>query len=129
MKIYNLKGDKMKTQSISNQNFNGQLVYLAKDGKKIVGEELRFHLPNVYRRSKKAIKDSLKEEPFDVFISRADNPLHFNIKASDGNKSTDNILVKLIKNKKYTEVDHYQNSNDIPSAIFKSISDFKNSTL
>lgn len=115
----------MKTQAIQNQSFNGQLVYMTKSGEKITGERIRYRLPNVYRTFKRAVADSLRDEPFDVFISRADNPLHFNIKASDGNKSTDNILIKLIKKKNYTEAYHYSNSDDMTKAVFKSIAEFK----
>ena len=119
----------MKTQAIQNQNFNGQLIYVTKNGEKITGEGMRYRLPNVYRRCKKAITDSLRNESFDVFISRADKPLHFNIKASDGKQSTDNILVRLIKKKYYTEADHYKNSEDFPKAVFKSIAEFKNGNV
>ena len=115
----------MKTQAIQNQNFNGQLIYVTKSGEKITGEGIRYRLPSLYNTSKKAVADLLRNEPFDLFISRADNPLHFNVKASDGKQSTDNILVKLIKNKYYTEAYHYANSEELTDAIFKSMSEFK----
>lgn len=119
----------MKTQAIQNQNFNGQLIYVTKNGEKITGEEMRYRLPNVYRTFKRAVANSLKDEPFDVFVSRADKPLHFNIYTSDGKQSTDNILVRLIKKKYYTEADHYKNSEDFPKAVFKSIAEFKNGNV
>lgn len=119
----------MKTQAISNQNFNGQAFYVTKTGEKIAGKEMELRLPSVYRTCKREVANILKDEPFDVFISRGDNPLHFNIKASDGEKSTDNNLVKLVKEEGYTEVNHYKNPSSFKYAILNSIENFKKGNL
>ncbi len=120
----------MKTQAVSSPNFNGQLVYMTKKGEKIVGDGIETRLPRAYNFFKKAVADSLRNEPFDVFITRGDKPLNFKVKASDGQKSTDNILVRLIKKEYHNgDSDYYNNSNAIPIAIFKSIANFKKNVL
>ena len=115
----------MKTQQISLQNFNGSLVYITRNGEKHVSD-VQNRLPNIYRECRKAVEDSLRDEAFDVFISRGKNPLDFVVKATDGKNSTVPVTLKL-KTKQFRESrpDYYENPEDFAAAIFKSIADFK----
>lgn len=100
--------------------FNGKLGYLTKEGEKHF-EDLQDKLPAIYKEFKKAVGDTLRDEPFDVFISTGESPLQFVIKATDGKHSTVPQVVQLRDNGgKY-----YANDANIAIAIFKSISNFK----
>lgn len=103
-----------------NPNFNGRLGYAAKNGEKYF-DNVKNHLPHVYEEFRKAVQDTLRDEPFDVFISRDQTPLHFNIQTTDGKLKTYPQKVILNPKEKY----YYNNDEDLAIAIFRSISDFK----
>jgi len=104
----------------SNINFNGKLGYLTEAGEKHF-EDLQDRLPAIYKEFKKAVQDTLRDEPFDVFISKGEEPLQYMVKATDGKRSTKPHFVKLRDcGEKY-----YRNDAELAIAIFKSISNFK----
>lgn len=109
-----------KIQNNSNTNFNGKLGYIAKDGETFF-DDIQGRLPVVYKEFKKAVQDSLRNEPFDVFISRGESPLDFVVKATNGKHSTRPQIVQL----RDSGSQYYKNDASIAIAIFKSISDFK----
>lgn len=109
----------MQIKSVTNQNFSGNLVYLAKTGEKYIDNAYNA-LPKSMLDAKKSIGDALRDEPFDVFISRGKLNRSFKVNASDGNKTTDSISVRLTSDKETND-----NELKLPVAIFKSIANFK----
>ena len=112
----------MQIQKIQNSqtNFNGKLGYITKAGETHF-EDLQDRLPAIYKEFKKAVQDCLKDEPFDVFISKGETPLQYVVKATDGKHSTVPQVVQL---KDYGK-QFYRNDADLAIAIFRSISNFK----
>ena len=112
----------MQIQKIQNSqtNFNGKLGYITKAGETHF-EDLQDRLPAIYKEFKKAVSDTLRNEPFDVFIERGKEPLQFIVKATDGKHSTVPQVVQL----KDSGEQYYKNDANLAIAIFRSISNFK----
>jgi len=115
----------MKTQSISNQNFNGQLIYVTKNGEKYTGD-IAQRLPNGYNYFIRNIQRILRDEPFDIFVSRGNTHRKFNVHASNGQKSTDPIGVEFIKD---SDSNGYKDISVLNTAIKYSIENFKKLNL
>ena len=120
----------MRTQPISKTNFEaGKLVYITKNSEKYT-ENISNRLPKVYREYKKSINEALKKEPFDVLITRGENPLEFVVKASDGKSVTSPQVVRLKVNQSWERGnEYYENGEDFASAIFSSITNFKKGNI
>lgn len=115
----------MKIQQISKQNFQGRIIYLAKNGQKHI-ENIQKKLPYMYNESQVWIEKLIEKEPFDIYISRGEKPLHFNIWATDGKIATQKELVKL-EMKNYhprRHNDYYNNPDDFTDAFYSSIRDY-----
>lgn len=116
----------MQIQKIqnSNMNFNGKLGYISKTGDRHF-EDLQQRLPDIYKAFKKVVQNTLKDEPFDVFISQGKTPLQYIVKATDGVNSTTPQVVQL---RDYGR-QYYRNDADLAIAIYKSISNFRKSNF
>ena len=117
----------MNIDKISNQNFNGSLIYIAKDGSRHI-DDVSTRLPRVYEGFKSHLTALLKKEPCDVYVSRGNQPLKFNIYAADTNNTkTKTKKVTLIPNKLriYNSNEYYKNPDRFEDAIFDSINDYK----
>ena len=114
----------MLVNQVSNQNFNGNLVYVTKTGEKHIKDAYKL-LPKEMSFEKKRISDSLRNTPFDVYILRGKSPLNFKIKASDGKNETNTINVRLKTAKYSTTESKYTNFNDLLVGIYKSIANFR----
>ena len=115
----------MKTQRISNQNFNGKIIYISKNGEKYT-KNLTKRLPYVYMESESRLLDAVGMEYCDVFISRGKSPLHFNIWAGKEKLNTKPEIVKLKPQNSHPKrpSDYYQNPDDIEYAIYNSLYNF-----
>ena len=83
----------MKTQAISNQNFNGNVYFVEKVGQKAT-EPLREHIvQRLGKRGMEQINSLIKEKPYDLFITRSEiHSGYYNIEA-------DTSFVDAVKNR------------------------------
>ncbi|MBO6087651.1 hypothetical protein J6P92_04810 [bacterium] len=83
----------MKTQAISNQNFNGNLYFVEKAGQK-AKEPLREHIiKRIGKRGMETINSLIKDKPYDIFVSRSEiNPEILYVEA-------DKSFVDAVKNR------------------------------
>ncbi len=117
----------MKTQAVSNQNFNGQVVYVTKDGKKYV-KDITRRLPSSYEEFRRHLQPVLNKEPFDVFISRGKTPLDFNVWAGIDSLRTNTRTVKLhpTPDRIYSSSAYYTNADSFEKTLYTAVKDFKN---
>ena len=124
----------MKTISSANISFNnkyyyqgGSLIYRTKTGE--IGKgAVSDHLPREFKDFIYDIDKKLKQEPFNVSISRGEHWRDFIVQAETPyDTKTKPILVKIksIANS-FNWKDQHSNIDELVDAVYKSINDMKN---